>query len=179
MQNAEEPVIAAYTVDAIDEHGSTALGLAALECEGEIAWKLVQAGADPTHLDEAGNSVLHIGAYYCSEEMRAGPRKGAGAEGAGEGFARALFSSTDAAARDRVVAAVDLMSPTGRSPLHLAAKQNSYGFAMELLARGADPSVASDVDQETPVELARKWGHDDLLEALRHEVKAHDARGDL
>ncbi len=55
------------------------------------------------------------------------------------------------------------------TPLHAAAAQGDLRAVEMLLAHGADPNAITRIDdRQTPLDVARAAGHDDVAERLRH-----------
>lgn len=56
------------------------------------------------------------------------------------------------------------------TPLYIAASQGNYDVVNELLEGGADPENGGfNMDQETPLEAARKNSHSDVVELLENQ----------
>lgn len=56
------------------------------------------------------------------------------------------------------------------TPLYIAASQGDYDVVKELLQGGADPeNGGSNMDQETPLQTARKNSHSDIVELLENQ----------
>jgi ankyrin repeat protein len=150
-------VLTTEDVNAVDEHGSTALALCSLSCNERIARKLMYAGASPFVVDKSGNTALHVAAWYCQDKS------------VSEGF---FYASTllglsedeedaedrDAIDEEEVLAHVNRLSESGRTALMLAAKRGggSSGVYATLLSVGADVDVVSPHDQKTALDLKRE-----------------------
>lgn len=133
-------VLGRDAVDAVDEHGSTALGLCSLTCNVNVAKLLVAAGVNVFKRDASGNTPLHVGAFYCTESS-------------GSNFASALLSA-DAALTHKHI---NDMSTFGRTALMLAAKQGHTGYFDTLVLFGADADLVSTYDQKTVADFQREY----------------------
>ena len=129
-------------VDAVDEHGSTALGLCSLTCNAKVAGILIAAGADIFKPDASGNTALHVGAFYCTELS-------------GSAFADLLLKQDSLS----TLKYIDTMSKYGRTALMLAAKQGNAGYYASLLLAGADESLVSDYDQKSVEDFRMEYQH--------------------
>lgn len=67
---------------------------------------------------------------------------------------------------DELGADVNAATPSGLSPLHLAAEYDNAGAVALLLEKGADPLVEDDVLKRTPLHLAAAYGGADTASAL-------------
>jgi ankyrin repeat protein len=165
---------AAQLLGAADEHGNTALHLAAFECHAELAAALVQAAevaATPAILFSAnaqGATALHMAAFYCPAKP--------GDQGAA--FARALLGGGGGGGAGSS-GGVDALTSTGRSALMLAAQRGAAAFAGALVDGDggasnavADACLASPVDRETAAGLARRNGFGALADELEASAAA-------
>jgi len=133
-------------VDTVDSLGSTALSIVSLTCNYKVAEILLNAGADPSKKDNAGNNALHVAAWYC--DSAAGVLvDGRFKTDGGATFARTLLRYMDAEK-------VDDLSGTGRSALMLSAMKGGDGFYNVLVEEGkADENKKSPKDEKTAREL--------------------------
>jgi ankyrin repeat protein len=136
-------------INAVDEHGSTALTLCSLSCHGHVARLLIGAGAAVFISDNNGNTALHIGAFYC----------GAKVSDSGESYAQALLENDSSS---WTTDDIDVMSTNGRTALMLSAKQGGVGYAKVLLAAGANADIVSPVDHKTYHDFLREYHSNEL-----------------
>jgi ankyrin repeat protein len=129
-------------VDAANANGETAVMMAALR--GNLAWvqRLLAQGAA---INRAGWTPLHYAA--------SGP----------EAKVIALLLERGAA--------IDAVSPTGHTPLMMAAGYGTIDGATLLLARGADPRPRHPNGRDA-AEFARRAGHEQLADQLQQAAAA-------
>jgi ankyrin repeat protein len=65
---------------------------------------------------------------------------------------------------------VDLQELRGETPLHLAAYYGHVAVAELLINHGAEPRMGNK-DRKTPLELARREGHRDIVRLLQAHVR--------
>jgi ankyrin repeat protein len=133
------------TLDAIDEHGNTALLLAATLGHAEIAQLLLSAGANGLVTNKMGNNAWQIAAFYCS---------------GGRSFIDTIFKFVP---HDHV----DDQAPNGRNALMLAASGGQLDCLQALLENGAIVEVKSAADSQTAQEISEAKGHTQITAALR------------
>ena len=129
-------------INAVDEHGSTALALCSISCYNDIAKILIDAGANIFIEDYQGNNALQIGAFYC----------GGNKPDLGLSYATALLNNDKWTLDD-----INRMSKNGRTALMLAGKQGGKGFAKVLLDLGADTVPISPYDGKTYEDFIREY----------------------
>ena len=140
-------VLSVDDVNAIDEHGSSALGLGSLGCNIKVAQKLIDAGANIYTIDQSGNTVLHIAAWYCADR---------GSE-VGREYVSVLLKDSNGHIRKEASQRIDRLSNSGRTALMLAGKQGSTGVYDMLVSVGASMDVVSPHDGKTAPELRKEW----------------------
>ena len=147
--------------NARSQNGSTALHRAVLKGP-EIHRILLDAGADPTVVDNWGKSSLHLVA-------------GSGEQG--------VIPMLVEAGAD-----LDLLDGDGKAPLHLAIEhyRENVAHVAELLESGADPSLRTE-DGDTPLHLAAgaaPWPESsigsvvEMLVAAGADINARNGRGE-
>jgi ankyrin repeat protein len=129
-------------VNAIDEHGSTALALCSLSCHSNVAALMLKAGANTFAQDNNGNNALHTGAFYCADNTA----------DFGDNYAKTLLQNSKHTAVE-----LNALSKFGRTALMLAAKKGGTGYAEALLSAGADASIISPYDQKTYQEFVDEY----------------------
>ena len=136
----------------------TALHLASLSGQGELAGALVQRGASIVRRDGNGNTCLHL------------------AKDAG--VTRAVLR---AAAAEDARKAMEVRNDQGYTALHVAAIQGRLDIALELVARhGADVNAQDDSTGRTALHHAVRAGSRPVCELLLEfmaDVNAQDSAG--
>ncbi|KNC52181.1 uncharacterized protein AMSG_01007 [Thecamonas trahens ATCC 50062] len=123
--------------------GETALHLAAVEGKETMMALLLAAGARSSVADDMGHTALHCGvAAGCSAEM----------------LLKLLAAGGD----------VDAPDSHGFTPLHIAALHGRVKAAVVLVKAGARADALSERNQ-TPAEVARAAGHEQIVLLLTHD----------
>lgn len=142
---------------AVSKAGFTALVFAAVKNDDKSVKSLLAAGADPNYTVPDGTKVLSVAAAYKS--------------------ASAAIALVDGGADPNVA------DRAGNTPLHLAAQAGSLELVKKLLAKGANPNARTakiaaggrggggggffrPVGEQTPLLLAAKANHEDVMRAL-------------
>jgi Ankyrin repeats (many copies) len=140
--------------------------------------QLLAAGADPNEVDEVVGTRLwelafELGEYQiCHALIDAGADLEAAAEGGATFLNRIVESSTDP---DRVRQILLLgANPMGGddcswTPLHDAASSGNLEVSRLLYAAGADPNATR--SRTSPLQLAIKNGHSEIVELLSHPIR--------
>jgi len=144
---------------AVSKGGFTALVFAAVKNDAGSVKSLLAAGADPNYTVPDGTKVLSVAAAYKS--------------------ASAAIALVDGGADPNVA------DRAGNTPLHLAAQAGSLDLVTTLLAKGANPNARTvkiaaggrgaggggggffrPVGEQTPLMMAAKANHEDVMRAL-------------
>lgn len=162
-------------VDVVSERGATPLLAAVggiLEHRVSLAHTrlLLGHGADPSHVDRDGVSVLAAARVYATPEIVA-VLLGAGAKPApSDGLLGAALSGDEASARARLAGAeLEAKTKDGATAL-LVAAERAPGLVPELLARGADPTALDGKGEGALLKVAgagRGLPHDDVFAAAK------------
>jgi ankyrin repeat protein len=132
-------------LDAVAPDGFRPIGFAAFFGHVDLLTRLIERGADL--------------ASPSSNEMRVAPLHSAVAH-ADQAVAIEMAEALLVAGAEP-----DARQQQGYAPLHEAALNGNLALTELLLRHGADPSPANDAG-ETPVDLARSKGHEDVARAL-------------
>jgi hypothetical protein len=133
-----------FHIDTPDTLGSSALNVVAITCNVEMASKLISHGARSDVPDHAGNTALHVGAWYCCDSE-------VGSYERGWGFAKALLKGLGDGD-------IDKLGGTGRTPLMLAGMRGGTGFWEALIVGGADErKVGSNKDGKSALQLREEY----------------------
>jgi hypothetical protein len=150
---AAEPGLVAQLLGAVDEHGNSALHLAAFDCHAKVADLLSSSGETfLSHANAQGATALHIASFYCPTSGSTGPK-----------FARTLLGESELGPTPGVNA---LTTTNGRTALMLAAQRGISSLVEVILVGGADPALVSPVDGLTAASMARSAGHTAIAKRL-------------
>lgn len=135
-------------LDARDENKRTPLMVAVLNGEATVGSMLAECGADLALTDGDGNSALHLacaakkGRLACSMLLWAGAER-------------------------------DVVNAAGETALHVCCRTGAKDCAWLLLENGAEKSKEmKDGEGLLPIEVAKKCGHDDLVELIQEDNTA-------
>ena len=112
-----------------------------------VAVVLLHHGADPRARDSYGETPLHIWAQVGTDAAVASALVEAGAE-------------------------VNARNVYGETPIYLTGLLDNPEAATVLLRLGADPMIPN-CDGETPIEVARRQGHDDVVRVIENAMSAN------
>lgn len=138
-------------VDARDEHGRTALMVAAMDGDLEGVNRALRRGADPLATEPCGYTPL----------MR-------GAQAGHTGVVAELLAAG---------ASIDEGDEAGFTSLMVAARRGHHEVVEQLLAAGADPGPVERSTGGTALIHAAQIGHAGIVRALLEAGAAADARG--
>jgi hypothetical protein len=127
------------SVDALDEHGWSALHWAAIRGHHDVAMALLDAGARADVVGADGGTPLHWAAHHDDVEL----------------VRRLLEAGSPLERANR----------WGRTALHVAARRGCVGVARLLVARGADLDAVT-VEGWTPLHVASRADHPAVTEVL-------------
>ncbi len=131
-------------LDAVSDHGFTALGMATHFGNEDIVRFLLEKGADPNTHSQNGYNVYPLHA----------------AVGSGfDGIAKMLIEAG---------AEVNVLQTSRTSPLHLAAQTGNIDLIILLLENGASVSIKNEMGK-TASDLAGEKGHTEIANILRAE----------
>lgn len=163
-------------LDTQDEHGLTALHLAASRGYSEIVKILIAEGVD-LDVDKSGHTALHLAASNGHEMiMQMLLTAGADIEARGEDDDTALHMAVEenhAATVQVLLAAganIEAQDDNYETPLHYACKKNYEEITKILLMQGANTEAIND-SGETPLQLAKDNNHLNIVTLVNNYAK--------
>ena len=166
---------------ATDEVGRTLLHIAAQSGKAAICRLYLNAGIDPSKVDNAGRTAADLARLsgYASLSLSLanaiadcvsmeGPGLGAGCGRPLDVLEQKALISGDAAVLDSLIAGRRLTSRNakGDTPLHLAAAGGHFLLCNQLFEAGADATIRNN-NRQTPADMATEAGHLQLADLLR------------
>lgn len=171
--------------NARDEHGSTALYVAAVQGEAWPLGELLAAGARPNVVsrgDSDGTPLCGAASWGHAAAVRGLLEAGADPGLAeADGFTPLAWAVTGGSC-DTVEMLLDAGADPnrpdahGRTPLYRAAEHGQLALARLLLEHGADVTIA-DADGLSPIDVARAKAGTDVEAALRARAEEHAPAG--
>lgn len=166
---------------ATDDVGRTLLHIAAQNGKAAICRLYLNAGIDPSKVDNAGRTAADLARLsgYASLSLSLanaiadcvsmeGPGLGAGCGRPLDVLEQKALISGDAAVLDSLIAERRLTSRNakGDTPLHLAAAGGHFLLCNQLFEAGADATIQNN-NRQTPADMATEAGHLQLADLLR------------
>lgn len=171
----------ASNLDRPDSSGNRALHLAAQHGNGEITSYLLELGANSRLQNNGGESPLHL-AIQEGHTALVAPLLARGAD-PNAVIARGARTPLHLAAEQddflavqellRAGADVDAKTTKNHSALFIAAERGHKDVAMALLRHRADPTITNFRwfrRGQTPLQMARDNGHEELAKAIEHFI---------
>lgn len=165
-------------VSQTDERQRTALHLAAEKDKADICALLLSHGAAVDAEDYRQNTPLHLAAAAAAAEAVATLVDEKASVGATNSFVETPLHTVcgekdKAKKRSKIAglllaagAQIDAQSKSGRTPLWKAASTGNVALIKDLLAAGADPSIAARGQQGTPLDAAREFKQEAAIKLL-------------
>lgn len=166
---------------ATDDVGRTLLHIAAQNGKAAICRLYLNAGIDPSKVDNAGRTAADLARLsgYASLSLSLanaiadcvsmeGPGLGAGCGRPLDVLEQKALISGDAVILDSLIAGRRLTSRNakGDTPLHLAAAGGHFLLCNQLFEAGADATIRNN-NRQTPADMATEAGHLQLADLLR------------